>query len=488
MGLKGSDKGNQAGVKQMLKCRYTFTEKDKKPQVFRYKETLADARDATKCTREQCSTALDGNVMMMQVPQMVRPLEGYVSVVFNQLLSAMATAAVVVVCFDEPAILTVAKSKEQQRRDATRKKSKKRKLPDDEIDIPLNSRDLDAFPKTDDYDEQELLAVVDCHEVMACRPARLRFLDEVVKRVLDRCKRKLAAWEASGAPKGVVIFDGVDPQGASRPIGNPRRPGIVSTNDDVGTLFAHPETPIGEGDMKLPFVAQRVRELVSEERGGDLIGRIKMHLCVTIDTDAIAIEMLEAARRQETPLKGRAVGGMLCMRERLGGNAASSRDDEDQKAGPTSMYWCIDLDLLYNLIQRDLWYIRKEPPTLFERRLATTYMVAGWVLGGCDYVENFGLRADVVMDVVPCLMKKYPDNVETMHAAWSGDREKAMQMRFGFRRLLDQCVHWMSDMRGVQKRTVESVNHAEKLKLLQACWVVSYWSGAPPVQTPELAG
>ena len=82
------------GAKATLKARY--------PQCFREVTSLTDARRLVGLVRGSTVIALDGNVQIMQVPQIIRPLEGYVSVMFSSITSAMAAAAVVVVVFDEP--------------------------------------------------------------------------------------------------------------------------------------------------------------------------------------------------------------------------------------------------------------------------------------------------------------------------------------------------------------------------------------------------
>ena len=107
MGLKCSGK---TGVKAQLQQRF--------PQAFRRFDNLCDARDASMASRAQTMACVDGNVVLMSVPQSCTTLDSYVAIVFSSLKQTVATVALTVVCFDEPEALTEAKRQEQERRDA----------------------------------------------------------------------------------------------------------------------------------------------------------------------------------------------------------------------------------------------------------------------------------------------------------------------------------------------------------------------------------
>ena len=154
MGLKSN---GEVGVKRVLKDRY--------PQAFKQFTTLKDMREALKLDRTHVTAALDGNVLLMQVPRSATSFSAYVSVVTNAITSAMGTAKLVFVVFDEPENLTMAKREEQMRRDCNRKKT-----------VPLFSQDLTPYPVDDDYGIAELTQAEDCHSIVGCRPARNRFL------------------------------------------------------------------------------------------------------------------------------------------------------------------------------------------------------------------------------------------------------------------------------------------------------------------------
>lgn len=403
--------------------------------------------------------ALDGNVAIMQVPQMIRPLEGYVSVIFSSITSAMAAGAIVVMVFDEPACISKAKSEEQARRDAARKKGQ----------MEMSEDFLDPIPLNDDYGLDDLRAVADCHQIMSHRPARLRFVDEVVRQVLERCKKKLATWKEQDptAAQGAVIFDGVDPRGADRPIGCEREPGVVATDPMFEALFSH-EEKIGEGDIKLAYVAKRVREIVAGQ-ACEPLKEARLHVTCTIDTDSIAIELMEAAKRHTQPSGGPKMHGLLAMREQR------SNKREWQQGDPTAVFCLLDIEMLYECLQKDIWSIAKTP-SLLERRCAMVLLCTGWALAGSDFTEVKGLRADVVLDCVPAVVVKQPHTLALMSAAWEGDREAVINMRSALRRLIDKCASWMSETKGCQKKTIENVRGCDNSPLLRGCWVASYWN------------
>ena len=57
-----------------------------------------------------------------------------------------------------------------------------------------------------------------------------------------------------------LTFDGVDRRGGDRGIGVPREAGILSTDDDFWQPLLTRTEPIGEGDLKLTDVTQRVHD------------------------------------------------------------------------------------------------------------------------------------------------------------------------------------------------------------------------------------
>ena len=274
MGLK-SDKN---GVKAQLKTRF--------PQAFRDFETLIDARDASMATREETFSCIDGNVLMMSVPQNAHTLDAYVAIVTSVLKKAIATCFVTAVVFDDPSCLTKAKIQEQRKRDAARQSTA----------VVCSSDLVGSIPQDDNYDKKSMEEATNVHPLVQNRTTRLRFFDEVSVRVLRNLQSQIDRWNASGHQGGHVIFDGIDIRGGDRPLGSPRDPQIVSSSEAMATLFAR-TISIGEGDLKLADLGRRARTL--SEEGNDSFDKIKLSLCTTIDTDSFAIELLEEAKRNK---------------------------------------------------------------------------------------------------------------------------------------------------------------------------------------------
>eukprot|EP00966_Prymnesium_polylepis_P008813 203196-Prymnesium_polylepis.1 len=77
----------------------------------------------------------------MSVPQAARTLDAYFAVVFNSLRTAISTAFLTVVVFDDPDALTAAKLQEQLKRDACKSST-----------LINCSSDLQSSPLDDNYD------------------------------------------------------------------------------------------------------------------------------------------------------------------------------------------------------------------------------------------------------------------------------------------------------------------------------------------------
>ena len=443
------------GVKAILKSRYS--------RAFRTFTTLGDMRKGIKgLERDNVVVALDGNVLMMQVPRDAAAFQAYVGIVANAIKAAMGSAQVVVVVFDEPAILSPAKREEQARRDAARTKT-----------VPLSSEDLRPYPTSDDFGMAELHSAANCHEIVGCRAARNRFFDETGRQILARLAKTAKTWEDGGLGSSVVVFDGLDPRGADRPLGAEREPRMYGSDPVVAALFEH--GPEGEGDRKLALIEQRVREiaLLPEEERPDCLKNPRLHVTVTIDTDSIAIELLEKGRRGvENPLLSECVKGVLCMRERS--NKRDSWDDD-----PGAVYACLDYDLLFQMLQRDFWGISREPSPA-DQRLTIALMVAGWALAGCDFTAVKGLRADMVMNAIPSFVKTAPDHLALMAHAWDGDRESVKGLVPALKRLVLLCAGNYGDQPRAKKATAEALRDVgfgrEINPLLRGAWVAAYWS------------
>ena len=388
---------------------------------------------------------------MMQIPISAATFSAYVAVVTNAVRSAMGSAALTIVCFDEPEAMTEAKLEEQRRRDVARNKSQ-----------PLCSTDIKTHPTDDCYNEEDLEKLVDCHPVVRCRPARQRFFDEVARHVLCNLQRTIVTWVEQGY-ETVVLFDGLDPLGAKRPPNQKRNPQIYGSDEEIAEMFRR-QKAVGEGDLKLSLVEQRVKDLVLDDRL-----EADLHMTVTIDSDSIAIALMDAARRNCEPIPVQQVQGCLCMRER-----ASKRDLEDDEDAKAS-YFVVDYSYLLELIQKKMWGMSFNPSPLDQRK-ATALMCAGWTLCGCDFVSLPGMNAQLVMNALPSYLKTAPELLDLMERCWSGDREATLSVTLALRRLVLMCAGDYANTTRARKATVEKMRSYDSTVLQRAAWVVAYWN------------
>ena len=439
MGLKSSPNG----VKAQLRERF--------PRCFKEFDTVADARDAVRATREQTVICTDGNVLMMGVPVSCNTLESYVNMVGSILRTALATSSVVVVVFDNPDVMTDAKKEEQARRDASKKSTS-----------VMCSQDFQASPLNDNYDKQYIENSSNVHSLVANRGTRGRFFDAVCVEVLSRLQGQIDRWNASGHSGGTIIFDGIDERGADRPAFEKRLPGFVSTNPEIASLF-HRDVDIGEGDIKLRDNANAIRKARLEGKG---FNDVRIVMTTTIDTDSIAIELMnDSLRMVDDDRSG--VSTLLVMRER-----ATKRGTDQEKP---ARHLCCDVSLLNQHLQNHMWGITKVPSS-FSQRNAICMLIAGFALSGCDFVECKGLRADFVLDGIKEVVKFHADDVDSMQYAFTGDRMSMAMLRKPIKTLMSVCASKMSDTPRM-KKSADSVRNVDDVALSRASWVAAYWGG-----------
>lgn len=440
MGLASGENG----VKATLKKKYG--------QATVVTTTLAQAVACVGVLRGKTVIVLDGNVLLQTVPQSASSLGDYIRIVSSSIRAAMGTSKVVIVVFDEPQCLTSAKAGEQRQRDATRKKKE-----------PQCSTDIVAYPKTDAYGMNELSATADCHAIVGCRPSRQRFFDQVCLDVMKNLKRDIDSWQQQGH-EAVLLFDGLDPLGAERPAGQERKPQIFGTSPDIAALFQREEA-IGEGDLKLLWAQRRVKALVHEGKMD-----VDLHVTSTIDTDSLAIHLLDEASRTGAP-EGKQVQTMLAFREAAGKRARE--EDEDARAS----YWCVDTAAMHELLQDDLWAATKKQPSPTESRCAMALLAAGWAMAGCDFCTTTGLSARMVFDAIPAMIKASPDLVALMAHSFEEGRDGAKKPQLALRRLMLICAGNLAEKKGSRKAYVEGMRNDSADTVLRACWVCAYWTG-----------
>ena len=452
MGLVTGDKG----VKNLIKSEF--------PNSVRSFDSIESARIASGHRAEQAAVLLDGNVMINQVPTAVDDIDGYIRIFSGYVRAGLAAADHVVVVFDEPQTLTKAKAAEQRRRDASRSKT-----------VPVMSTDLeDQFAPTTDSYGVDVVERCNPHHLLKNRAARPRFYDELVKRTMQLL-------DVASTHK-MLTFDGIDGRGAARPSGVDREAGMFSSSSGVAALLARSAdaAPVGEGDLKLTEVSSVIQALRND---GIFFDAVEIIFVCTIDTDSIAIELINQTTKtvaaieskKEGTTTGRMIKSVLCFRETSGKRSA------DQF--PSTTFACIDLAILERLLMKKLfgasWAVHHD-----LHRHAAALLVAGWALGGCDFVRLAGLRADVVMETVVEIAQTEPESLRQMDAAFSLTRASTpyevavgrADMASAVEQLLEIAAVKLGEMPRMQ-RACASVKAAEDDVVAKASWVVCYWCG-----------
>jgi hypothetical protein len=244
MGLKSGETGPKGVFKKFC------TEDGERASTFRRFNTLPDVargvlhlqpdgqRRATE--RGEAVVLLDGNVLMMSVPEAVNTIDGFVDIIYGYVRGGgVATARLVVVAFDEPEHLTVAKKEEQARRDAARRQH-------------AVTCSFDVLPPVlgPHFTRAELDACGDISSLKTDRALKTRLYDEVIRRVCERLKENMAHFEQKGHDPGSFVVDGADPRGCEIPPGERRVPTLYATDEATANALAR-ERSIGEGDIKL---------------------------------------------------------------------------------------------------------------------------------------------------------------------------------------------------------------------------------------------
>ena len=449
MGLKG-------GVKPWLMTTFQGT------GVFRAYHTLADVPGTIGNTPRECvAAAVDGNVALMRIPGSVRTLREYVFCFVAQFMRVVQTSQVNIIVFDEPENLTEAKRAEQHARDTAGKARQ-----------PIASNDFDgAPPTTDNYTLETLEAVDNVHDIIPHRPAKSRLFDEVIRQSYPIIMRKI---EADPVLRGtVVIVDGTDPLGATRNVGTQRIPSVWGSEGCPLIAEFQRELPIGEGDLKLAWVQQRVRDLVQQ---GTL--NTRLHMTITIDTDSFAIELCDAARRATEGGASKVIG-ILCIPDSSRAAVALLPGNHDETMG--TPYLVCNYEGLHRRIQDYVWnsalIAGHPPPTAEQKRLCTSLIAAGWALTGSDFVKLSGMKPETVMSCIGDLLSLDPNFIAPMHHAWSGNRNDVMKLVPVLSSLVRMCSRGYAMQSGAKKALVDNMERANKSDLSRGAWTVAYWNG-----------
>jgi hypothetical protein len=467
MGLK-SNSSNDTGVKAMFKARVGG--------AFRRFDTLHEGRDAVirdgedeasgdgretapvdveaLSKRQRTAVLLDGNVLMMTVPESVGEVNAFANVIYGYVREAMRTGLLVVVAFDEPAFLTQAKKEEQQRRDAARQSR-----------TVACSTDMQPVPLGHEFTRAELDALPDVHVLKADRKCRVRLYDDVIRRVFERATAVMRQWEANGHESGCLILDGVEIRGADRAVGEPRHVTMVGTNPDILEHFKR-RTPIGEGDIKLIALENRLRELVSVNPD---YSNIRLCVTSTTDTDSFMTFLIDVAKRRVNPYAG-ALHSLFCMRE------PPSKRDRESSENARATFLCCDVTLLEAQIQTHLWSMVTQPPNAEQMLASMMALCASAALCGCDFTLDGlkGSRFDHFWEALPSFVSTEPGALASFNTALDQQETVAQGACQGLYRV---CVNASKHMeeKPRYKKQAESVGNVPDVMLKRAVWSAAYW-------------
>ena len=467
MGLKNV---GENGVKAVLRKRVE--------QAFRTYDTLHEVRDAVLKPeqvdpvggelveddaapqfgeRRRTAAVVDGNVLLMGVPEAVGTIDGFANIVYGSVRDALTAAHLVVVAFDEPENLTLAKKEEQARRDAARKAR-----------TVSCSLDMQPCPLTDGFTREELLRLPDVHLLKANRKCRTRLYDEVMRMVFERVSRVMAQWTGNGHDAGALLLDGVDLRGCDRPAGETRVLSMIGTDSDVAAKFAR-EKPIGEGDLKLMALENRIRELITEEP--ERYAPYTLCITSTTDTDTLPIMLIDIAKRRLNPYAG-SLHSVFCMR-----SPATKRDRESNPDARATFLAC-DVALLEGNVQQHLWsscgHIDVTPDQLLNSMLAFASAAA---ICGCDFVVNGlkGSRFDHFYEALPKFVASEPRALASFSDALAPEPAVAMGAAQSLYRVCLCASNAMTDKPRF-KRQAQTVSEVSDQLLRRSIWSTAYWS------------
>ena len=440
MGLKSGDHGAK-----------TFFKKDF-AGAFQSLRKLTDVRALVGVQRSQTLAVLDGNVMMNAMPKTADTFRAYVAIVTAQLEEACQAAAHVVVVFDEPDAMTMAKRGEQRRRDQLR-----------QARVPLCSEELVATITDDNYSTNDLNADgCNVKLLMEFRKARPRFYDAVFMAAMHRFRAAMegGAWS--------LTFDGIDGRGAERGHGVPRDAGTVSSD---ASLFwqelLNREVPIGEGDLKLTDVTQRVHD--ASRREGTPVHGVLLNLVVTVDTDSFVIELLQQNRRErrvEEDDKNELT--VLCLRE-------PSRKRAGDDFVTDAHYLCCDMQVFHAKILEYIYGTRHLTQQVVDQQPAALALLAmALACCGCDFVEVKGMRADVAVPVVRDIVRKQPEQLSALAHLFAPNRSKVHKAMNAVSCVLSEYLKYIED-KPRMKLAKENASNVCDAQVLRALWTCAYW-------------
>ena len=461
MGLKSGETGAKSYLKE--KC----------PPAFRTYDSLYATRNDVGAKRTQTALLIDGNVLLMGLPESVATLAGCVKVILNQLEAALGTSWLTILVFDEPAAMTMAKKAEQARRDATRTAKA----------VPC-SNDID-LPKTDDFTREELAEMPNIFPLRDHRPTRSRLYDEIIRQVYLALTERVDKWNQNENPdfRTVIVFDGVDLRGCDRPVGEKRNVAMSGSDASVVENLKR-DKAVGEGDLKLQLLDERIRALAVE---GGVCEGTNLILTSTIDTDSMMIATLGVSRRRVNPVAS-SCHSLLCMR------SPASKRQREADANAKATYLCVDVAMLEGLMQAHMWKGRVVEPQ--EALNAMLTLAAGAALCGCDFVFLRGLRFDHLWDSLPEYIANEPLSLSSFGKSINASIVNETKRGVAARSLTRVCVNASRAMeeKPRYKKQAQAVFEVDDATLRRAMWTACYWNlneheanllwGFEPLQVP----
>ena len=397
MGLSSGEKG----VKNTLKNLFVDS--------WSTEKSLEGVHENSKFAKDEIVAVLDGNVLIRQIPTSCTTFGDFVAVFQNYIAQAFKAADTVVCVFDEPMLVTNAKKEEQEKRDAAAKKNQ-----------PIVSADLQELicPTNDKYGRAQLLDA-NPHDTISHRKARARLFDEV-------CVQTMKAFEARCTREQVLVFDGIDCRGVERRVDEDREACMYANNERIEDLLRRSQA-LGEGDLKLVDVHSQIQYLRDI---GKAFHSIRAVIVSTIDTDAIAIELLHAAAKA-CEFHGRPehlhdpLTTLLCFREMntesIGGNnkrkSPSVDESDDEETTPVIKRKTVSFAVCHvQHLFRDLTeHFGLSGASPNERRFAISLFAAVMAMPKSDFVEIKGVRADMALAALVKFISQIRDEQGRLH-------------------------------------------------------------------------
>ena len=464
MGLKSGDKGAKAWLKQKHPDEFrVFSDLSAVRDDVRLAAPTAEDPNATRpLARAETAVIVDGNVLVMAIPDTVTTLDAWADALFYYIRSvAMAAGKLVIVVFDEPDSVTWAKKSEQIRRDANNQSK--------EI---TSSVDIAPPPLPVDFTLEQLQAVPNVCALKTDRRYKARIYDQVIKMVFERLLPIISNWSKNGH-SAAIILDGVDVRGCEVPPGEPRAPVMIGSDPEVETAFLRNE-PIGEGDIKLIWAENRLRELSTRDPSYE---KYLLALTWTVDTDSFMTMLLDVAKRRVDPYPSN-VQSLFCMRE------AAKRDLMGN--GKASFLVC-DTKMLEGRLQDHMWSRAADGPNRDQSLQAMLALCSSAAICGCDFTlpeGQKGARFDHFWESIPHFIAEEPLALAGFGSALADDPVVARQAAESLRRMCYQASKHMETKpqgdphksKRTYKKQAAELSEVPRAMLLKATWAAAYWS------------